>query len=111
MTVKRLFVHHFGGRYSGPPLLLSKWRTSETDTMRPAVIWHSTIDLLTVLYYKAIGSATDDLYRDNSKDYNGKFHSGLTVDELRDKWQVLRAYEKRLGQATHSVLTSKIQRG
>jgi hypothetical protein len=85
-------------------------RTSETDTTRPAVIWHSTIDLLTVLYYKAIGSDTDELYRDNSKDYNAKFHSGLSTDELRDKGQVLKAYEERLAQATHSVLTARIQR-
>jgi hypothetical protein len=85
-------------------------RTSETDATRPAVIWHSTIDLLTVLYFDATGHITYDIYRDNSKDFNEKFHSGLSIEELSEKWRVLRAYEERLGQATHLVLTSRIQR-
>lgn len=54
---------------------------SESDTTRPAVLWHSTIDLLTVRYFEMTSQTDDVIRRDNSKDYQGKYQRILQLPE------------------------------
>jgi hypothetical protein len=81
----------------------------DDDVTRPAVLWHATLDLLAVRYFVLTDQSTDTLLRDNEKT-QGRFHSGLSFDELKDGERVNREYEVRRDTAMKSVLTHKIER-
>jgi hypothetical protein len=69
-------------------------------TEKPRLLWHATMDLLTVRYFQVIGLATDALLRANA----GPEHSGLEVDQLKNPKLVLDTYRARLLEATRAVL-------
>ncbi len=79
------------------------------DTDEPARLCHRIDDLLTVRYMKLIGKATDSLYEQNSLNYKGKEHSGLTSNELRDPKTVLNSYRSSLKELTRSVLNAQFR--
>jgi hypothetical protein len=72
----------------------------------PRLLWHSTIDLLTVRYFQVIGLATRPLREINA----GPEHSFLTADELDNPKLVLDAYRQRLHDAAHAVLETELDR-
>jgi hypothetical protein len=84
-------------------------RPRDDDATRPAVLWHSTLDLLAVRYFDLTGQATETLLHANEK-VPGSYHSGLTIEELRNRDLVNREYERRRDTAMKSVLTRKIER-
>jgi hypothetical protein len=55
------------------------------ESDKPRETWHKMDDLLTVRYFQLKDQATDELLERNAKGYEGKEHSGLTVEELRDR--------------------------
>lgn len=67
------------------------------ETQEPALEWHRIDDLLTVRYMQLTGNDTEHLYRINERGYEGKRHSGLSVDELKDPEQLLREYHRAVG--------------
>jgi hypothetical protein len=70
------------------------------------LLWHSTMDLLTVRYFQVIGGASEKL-----RDLNaGPAHSFLKKDELKSPTRVLEAYHARLPEAAHAVLEAKLNR-
>jgi hypothetical protein len=74
------------------------------DTDEPARLCHRIDDLLTVRYMQLIGKATDNLYKQNSLNYEGKEHSGLSRYQLRNAKTVLDSYRSALKELTRSVL-------
>ena len=70
------------------------------STDRPRLLWHATMDLLTVRYFQVVDLATDALLRANA----GPEHSGLTVDQLKDVKLLLDTYRARILEATRAVL-------
>src|SRR3954454_320953 len=74
------------------------------DTDEPARLCHRIDDLLTVRYMQLIGKATDCLYEQNSLNYKGKEHSGLSRYELRNPKAVLNSYHSASKELTRSVL-------
>lgn len=70
------------------------------STDRPRLLWHATMDLLTVRYFQVIDLASDTLLSANA----GPEHSGLTVDQLRNAKLVLDTYRTRILEATRAVL-------
>jgi hypothetical protein len=72
----------------------------------PRLLWHSTMDLLTVRYFRVIDRATDNLIDRNA----GPDHSFLTADELKCPKQVLDAYHARVRDAAHAVLEAELDR-
>ena len=56
----------------------------------PKVLWHATMDLLTVRYFHLIGLTTDNLLRANA----GAEHTGLSVEQLTDQKLVLQTYRE-----------------
>jgi hypothetical protein len=72
----------------------------------PRLLWHSTIDLLTVRYFQVIGLATRKLREINA----GPEDSFLTADELDNASIVLEAYRQRLHDAAHAVLKTELDR-
>jgi hypothetical protein len=74
------------------------------DTDEPARLCHRIDDLLTVRYMQLIGKATDNLYKQNSLNYEGKEHSGLSRYQPRNAKTVLDSYRSALKELTRSVL-------
>ncbi|MFD0275317.1 hypothetical protein ACFVHB_15625 [Kitasatospora sp. NPDC127111] len=70
----------------------------QSDT--PQLLWHSTIDLLTVRYLQLSDRATESKYWH----YVGPQHSGLSYDELHDAKVIRHAYRKKLAEANDAVL-------
>jgi hypothetical protein len=83
------------------------------EESEPQETWHKTMDLLTVRYFQLVGRATDGLFRENEKGYNGKEHSGLTVEQLKASEKnskiLLDAYRAALNEATEVVLTESLR--
>lgn len=71
----------------------------------PKVLWHATIDLLTVRYFHLIGLTTDNLLRANA----GEEHTGLSVEQLRDQRLVLKTYREKLIATAQAVLKGSIR--
>jgi hypothetical protein len=71
------------------------------STEKPRLLWHATMDLLTVRYFQLIDLANVRLLQANA----GPKHSGLTVEELKNPKLVLVTYRNRLVEATSAVLT------
>lgn len=71
----------------------------------PRVLWHATMDLLTVRYFNLIDLMTDRLLKDNA----GQEHTGLTVEELRDQGLVLKTYREKLIKAARAVLEGRMR--
>ncbi|HJQ59552.1 MAG TPA: hypothetical protein VJ890_21780 [Vineibacter sp.] len=69
-------------------------------TDKPRLLWHATMDLLTVRYFQLIGLDTDALLDANA----GPEHSGLTVEQLRNPKLLLDTYRAKLLEATRAVL-------
>jgi hypothetical protein len=69
-------------------------------TTKPRLLWHATMDLLTVRYSQLISLANDALLSANV----GPEHSGLTVEQLKNPKLVLDTYRARLLEATRAVL-------
>ncbi len=66
----------------------------------PRLLWHATMDLLTVRYFNLIELMTDRLLKANA----GKEHTGLTVENLKNQGLVLKTYRKKLIGSAHAVL-------
>jgi hypothetical protein len=75
----------------------------------PELTWHAIDDLLTVRYMQLIGRATESLYRENSKDFQGKAHSGLSISELRDPKTLLGAYHVKYRELVSHVLSAQLR--
>jgi hypothetical protein len=82
----------------------------------PQETWHKVMDLLTVRYFQVIGTDTEKLnrlYRDNEKGFNGKEHSGLTMEQFRasekDSKVLLDAYRAALNEAAEVVRTESLR--
>jgi hypothetical protein len=75
-----------------------------------ATEWHRTSDLLTVRYMQLTGNVTAHLYESNARHYDGKEHSGLTIEELKDRDGVGRAYRNALRNVAGGIMTAKFQR-
>jgi hypothetical protein len=71
----------------------------------PKMLWHATMDLLTVRYFHLIGLTTDNLLRANA----GKEHTGLSVEQLTDQKLVLQTYREKLIQSAQAVLKGPIR--
>ncbi len=76
------------------------------STAEPRLLWHSTMDLLTVRYFQLIKLATDELLKRNA----GPEHSFLAVEELKNPQKVLDAYGARIDEATRAVLATPLVR-
>ncbi|MFI7483054.1 hypothetical protein ACH9EU_11650 [Kocuria sp. M1R5S2] len=72
---------------------------------RPTEEWHKVQDLLTVRYFQLIDRATDVLYAKNS----GREHTGLTVEELRNRRTLLAAYHAALKDSVRAVFTETLR--
>ena len=59
---------------------------------KPADLWHQIRDLLTVRYYNLRDHDSPKLREINATDYDGKFHSGLTSEQLRDMQLVVHTF-------------------
>jgi membrane protein implicated in regulation of membrane protease activity len=70
------------------------------DSPEAKLLWHSTMDLLTVRYFYLIGLMTRQLLEENA----GTEHTRLDVDQLRNPKLLLDTYHERLIQATGAVL-------
>ncbi len=71
----------------------------------PKVLWHATMDLLTVRYFHLIGLTTDNLLRANA----GEEHTGLSVEQLTDQKLVLQTYREKLITSARAVLNGPIR--
>jgi hypothetical protein len=71
----------------------------------PKVLWHATMDLLTVRYFHLIGLTTDNLLRANA----GAEHTGLSVEQLTDQKLVLQTYREKLITSARAVLNRPIR--
>ena len=71
----------------------------------PKVLWHATMDLLTVRYFNLIELMTDTLLEVNA----GEEHTGLTVEELRNQRLVLKTYREKLIKSTRAVLEGRLR--
>jgi len=71
----------------------------------PKVLWHATMDLLTVRYFHLIGLTTDNLLRANA----GEEHTGLSVEQLTDQKLVLKTYREKLIAGAQAVLNRPIR--
>jgi hypothetical protein len=71
----------------------------------PKVLWHATMDLLTVRYFHLIGLTTDNLLRANA----GAEHTGLSVEQLTDQKLVLQTYREKLITSARAVLNGPIR--
>jgi hypothetical protein len=65
--------------------------------------WHNVMDLLTVRYFHVIDLATPELLKNNAKGTDGKEHSGLDEEELKDDKNVIKAYPEALTNAINVV--------
>jgi hypothetical protein len=73
----------------------------------PSADWHAAMDCLTVLYFQALGDATDDLRRANARMKDAP-HSGLTADELKNPSRVRARFREATKAATRAVKDGKL---
>lgn len=73
----------------------------ETDD--PKLLWHRTMDCLTVRYFHLVGMDTDKLLEANAGDQ----HTGLSVEQLRQPKLVLDQYRRSLRSASRAVLQNE----
>ena len=69
------------------------------DEPRIAVAWHAVRDCLTVRYQFAIGGPEkflEEVACQNSKGWDGRYHTGLSATELADRLKVWKAYDCHL---------------
>jgi hypothetical protein len=68
--------------------------SDEGKADKPAELWHQVRDLFVVRYHhlRDSGGASDRLREINSKNYQGKYHSGLTDAELAEMSRILATY-------------------
>jgi len=71
----------------------------------PKVLWHATMDLLTIRYFHLIGLTTDNLLQANA----GEEHTGLSVEQLRDQRRILKTYREKLIASAQAVLKGAIR--
>jgi hypothetical protein len=71
----------------------------------PRMLWHATMDLLTVRYFHLIGLATDNLLQANA----GAEHTGLSVEQLKDQRLLLKTYREKLVASAQAVLVGAIR--
>ena len=71
----------------------------------PKALWHATMDLLTVRYFRLIALDTDNLLRANA----GEEHTGLSFEQLRDQGLVLKTYRETLIESAKTVLKGPIR--
>jgi hypothetical protein len=70
------------------------------SSVNPRLLWHATMDLLTVRYFQLIGLDTDALRTANA----GPEHSGLSASELLQPKLVLETYRRKLRESARAVL-------
>jgi hypothetical protein len=82
------------------------------DEPRIAVAWHAVRDCLTVRYQFAIG-APEELLREichqNSKGWDGRYHTGLSAAELTDRLKVWKTYDCHLKTTVKLVLACPLR--
>jgi hypothetical protein len=71
----------------------------------PKVLWHGTMDLLTIRYFHLIDRTTEPLLKANA----GVEHTGLTTEQLKDQPLVLKTYRERLPESARAVLREPIR--
>jgi hypothetical protein len=71
---------------------------------KPESLCHRVFDLLTVRYFDLIDKATDRFLEINA----GEQHSGLSVEELRQREKVLSAYHRALDDLVNAMLTEPL---
>ena len=82
------------------------------DEPRIAVAWHAVRDCLTVRYQFAIGGSEEmlqEITHQNSKGWDGRYHTGLSAAELTDRLTVWKAYDCHLKTTTKLVLACPLR--
>jgi hypothetical protein len=79
---------------------------------RVAIAWHAVRDCLTVRVYSAIGGPEKllrEVVRENSKGWEGRYHTGLAENELTDSYKVWKAYDCHLKTTTKLILACPLR--
>jgi hypothetical protein len=105
---KALDAQYIKSRSTGTALEAKLEALFETD--KPALAWHKIDDLLTVRYMQLVGRAMPRLYEVNQRDYEGKEHSGLSAEQLRDPARLLAEYHTALQNLVPSILDTPFRR-
>jgi len=82
------------------------------DDPRIATAWHAVRDCLTVRYQFAIGGSEEllqEVCRQNSKGWDGRYHTGLSAVELTDRIRVWKAYDCHLKTTAKLVLACPLR--
>lgn len=82
------------------------------DEPRVAVAWHAVRDCLTVRYQFAIGGSEQylrEISQQNSKGWDGRYHTGLSAAELTDRLKVWKAYDCHLKTTVKLVLACPLR--
>ena len=77
-----------------------------------AIAWHAVRDCLTVRVYAAIGGPEKlltDTYRQNARGWEGRFHTGLSMNDLTDPDKVWRAYDCHLKTTSKLIFASPLR--
>jgi hypothetical protein len=104
---KALYEQYHKSRTLGE--ILESRLSAYFEVSEPQETWHKVMDLLTVRYFRVIDRATPQIYEVNEKGFEGKEHSGLTVDQLKVDKTILDSYRAALKQATEVVLTEPLR--
>lgn len=73
----------------------------------PKTLFHQIMDLLTVRYFQLMFSYVP--YRENAKGYQGKKHSGLTEEELKDFRLIITTYLIVLPELCRAILREPLR--
>jgi len=79
---------------------------------RVPIAWHAVRDCLTVRYYDALGAPPkhwEQVCKENSTGWEGRYHSGLSASELTDGSKVSWAYKRHLENVARMVLACPVE--
>lgn len=80
------------------------------ESPEPVLTWHQIGDLLTVRYMTLVGRATPRLLEINSNGFEGKRHTGLSVEQMQDKQTLLMEYHEAFWRLAPLVLEVPLRR-
>jgi hypothetical protein len=80
---------------------------------QPREDWHGARDCLAVRYFDLVltdhRDKLEEILKVNAADYEGKPHSGLSLDDLHSRAKVLARYQQLLSAATVGVTSAKMR--
>ena len=107
---KELLTQHATGRARTDTLEVRL--SAYFDEPRVAIAWHAVRDCLTVRVYTAIGgpeALLHEVIQENSKGWEGRFHTGLSASELTDRHRVWKAYDCHLKTTARLILACPLR--